>query len=105
MHPGEPTLSPVVVNQSLDSFSGSVRVGHSFHFSLSDGMDRPILNLMFTVLVPYWAEMDRAGRDRPGTLEWTELKAWQPMVAGRPCFLMERESSERFWSDDCGTVA
>ena len=66
MHPGEPTLSPVVVNQSLGSLSGSVMVGYSIHFSLSDGMDRPILNLMFTVLVPYWAEMDRAGQDRRG---------------------------------------
>ena len=50
-------------------------------------MDRPILTLVFTVLVPFGAEMDRAERD----LGRTEPKAWQPMVAGR-----------RPWSDNCG---
>lgn len=59
-------------------------MGHSFYFSVSDGMDRPILNLMFTVLLPYWAEMDRAREGPSRTLEWTELKAGQPTVAGLP---------------------
>lgn len=46
-------MSPAVANQGLDLFCGRVRVGDSFQLLVSGGMDRPILNLVFTVLVPY----------------------------------------------------
>ena len=43
-------------------------------------MDRPLLPLVFTVLVPYGAEMESRWEGPSRSLEWTEPKAWQPVV-------------------------